>query len=557
MLVIVIIIVISTRIYLYLFIPSIYNRIEYMFSKINKVDNYKHLPNKLSKSTAPKDTLPLTNRYQKKDTFSFIPYIFRSSEEPVVEKEEDARIRKEVIAEIVKHTKTPDMFVPYPFAKKETTKPRHTLLELESESKSNMQDSDSDLDAKKKKKSLVEMDFSEVSELEQEKTFILDEPDVIMRGIPFYYLNETEDFMNDTLTTEWLANFEKEEGGSVEIHLALYKLNTNIDYVPFVTYLLEKTADMYQFPHFTMSIPNDPVEDVIQINCENECKRRIFRYLDIFPSETFQEDTLSSIVFKGYVMREKEVLAVFEMKNSDSDSESDSESDSSIPNSEWVTLHEMINTKFVHKYLVHPFVSIWFLENPAMMYITDKFRNAVEIPYVLYLLQKDEKKKETIQNKEKKEETKKIGGENEPKKEPTTLSSIISSVTKLPEMISSSIIQEQTEDTKEEEPGSDPGSQKNRKSNYTPIERSYAILPPKITHLDLGKIFLFAERGTEIARKVVFITNTLYLLDQPPKFSLFSKKNYDSIYFQEFGEPIWGVKNPVFFGGDDEKNVKN
>lgn len=522
-----------------------------MFSKINKVDNYKHLPNKLSKSTAPKDTLPLTNKYQKKNTFSFIPYIFRSSEEPVVEKEEDARIRKEVIAEIVEHTKTPDMFVPYPFSKKETAKPRHTLLELESESKSNIQDSDSDLDAKKKKKkkNLVEMDFSEVSELEQEKTFILDEPDVIMRGIPFYYLNETEDFMNDTLTTEWLANFEKEEGGSVEIHLALYKLNTNIDYVPFVTYLLEKTADMYQFPHFTMSIPNDPVEDVIQINCENECKRRIFRYLDIFPSETFQEDTLSSIVFKGYVMREKEVLAVFEMKNSDSDSESDS----SIPNSEWVTLHEMINTKFVHKYLVHPFVSIWFLENPAMMYITDKFRNAVEIPYVLYLLQK----KETIQKDQKKEETKKIGGENEPKKEPVTLSSIITSVTKLPELISSSIIQEKTEDTKEEEPGSDHGSQKNRKSNYTPIERSYAILPPKITHLDLGKIFLFAERGTKIARKVVFITNTLYLLDQPPKFSLFSKKNYDSIYFQEFGEPIWGVKNPVFFGGDDEKNVKN
>jgi len=513
-----------------------------MFSKITKVDSYKNLPTKLSKGNAPKeDTTSLSNKYQKKDFF--IPYIFRSSEE-VEEKEEDIRIRKEVIADIVKHTKDPDVFLPYPLSKKEDTKGKHALLSLDSNRRSSDMDMDMDMSNTNAKTGLKEVDLSEVSELEdeEEKVFILDEPDIIMRETPYFYLNQPEDFMNDTLTQEWLAKFENQQDAKVEIHIGLYKLNSTIDYLPFVTYFLEKNADnendMYQFPHFTLSIPKDPLEDILQMNCENECKTRLFRYLDIFPSETFSEETLANIVFKGYVMRENEVLAVFETRDQNSDSDD-------LKNGEWVTLHEIINTKFVHTHLVHPFVSKWFLENPDLLYIKDNRNNAIDIPYVLYLLEPNLKSKSKS-----KSNISVTGGENKTSStsstsSTSTISSVLSSIQKLPELITSSISitdSDTSESVKETE------SKTKKVSKYKPIERSYAILPPKITHPNLGEIFLFSERGTEIARKVVFITNTLYLLDQPPDFSLFSKKNYNSIYFQENGEPIWGIKNPVFFG---------
>ena len=511
-----------------------------MFSKITKVNHYQNLPNKLSKGNAPKEnTLPLSNKYPK--TEFFIPYIFRSSEE-VEEKEEDVRIRKEVIADIVKHTKEPDVFLPYPLAKKVDTKGKHKLLELDSNRRS------SDMSNTNAKTGLKEVDLSEVAELEdeEEKVFILDEPDIILRETPYFYLNETEDFMNDTLTQEWLAKFDNQTDAKVEIHIGLYKLNSTIDYLPFVTYFLEKNADnendMYQFPHFTLSIPKDPVEDILQINCENECKTRLFRYLDIFPSETFSEETLANIVFKGYVMRENEVLAVFETRDSDSDDDDDADPNPDpLKNGEWVTLHEIINTKFVHKHLVHPFVSKWFLENPDLIYMKDNRNNAIDIPYVLYLLEPNLNSKSNSKSKSNLSVT---GGENKTSST-STISSVLSSIQKLPELITSSI---SISDTDTSESVKETETKKKKVSKYKPIERSYAILPPKITHSNLGEIFLFSERGTEIARKVVFITNTLYLLDQPPDFSLFSKKKYNSIYFQEHGEPIWGIQNPVFFG---------
>jgi hypothetical protein len=241
-------------------------------------------------------------------------------------------------------------------------------------------------------------------------------------------------------------------------------------------------------------------------------------------------------------LKENEVLAVFETLE---DSELETKPEAVSENTEWVTLHEIVNTKFVHNYLVHPFVSNWFLENPAMLYIIDKYENAVEIPYVLYLLQQKTNKSISSNNANpnptKKNTNKKIkeefieGGAGAVETPQTsTFTSVLSSLTKVPEMITSSITTV-TEEKSESESKSKSETPPKSKSNYIPIETSYAVLPPKTTYPGIGHIFLFGERGTKLARRVVFITKTLYLLDQPPNFSLFNTKNYDSIYFQEPG----------------------
>jgi hypothetical protein len=195
-----------------------------------------------------------------------------------------------------------------------------------------------------------------------------------------------------------------------------------------------------------------------------------------------------------------------------------------------------------------------------MLYIIDKYENAVEIPYVLYLLQQKTNKSDSesvssnipnpIQkntNKKRKEETIEGGAVETPTT--STLTSVLSSLTKLPEMITSSITTVKEEESETESESESKSPQKSQ-SNYIPIETSYVVLPPKTVYPGLGKIFLFGERGTKLARRVVFITKTLYLLDQPPDFSLFNKKNYDSIYFQEpgVGEAMWGLTNSTFFG---------
>jgi hypothetical protein len=93
-------------------------------------------------------------------------------------------------------------------------------------------------------------------------------------------------------------------------------------------------------------------------------------------------------------------------------------------------------------------------------------------------------------------------------------------------------------------------SEQSKTSKYQSITKNEGLLPPHIKHPILGKIFLFSETGEAAARTVVFLVNTLYLLDQSPDLSLFFKKKYDSIYFQEegTGEPLFGVKQATYFG---------
>jgi sorbitol-specific phosphotransferase system component IIC len=100
-------------------------------------------------------------------------------------------------------------------------------------------------------------------------------------------------------------------------------------------------------------------------------------------------------------------------------------------------------------------------------------------------------------------------------------------------------------------------------------ERKYDIVPPMIRHPILEDIFLFSgelkvgantslESMEKISRYVVFITHTLYLLDDGDKageydFARFfqeKQKPYSSIYFQDTSSeiPIWGVYSVQFFG---------
>jgi len=502
-----------------------------MFSQLVNVKKYSQLSKKLSKQNKEissdfdlekkKNTIPILSKSKSRSkskseskSKTFVPSIF-------------AKEDKEDLSNIA------DDFVEIEIEKKKKEEPTKSIIppffsNLLGTSSSKEKEKGEEVD----EASPIE-DEGEIEEVETE--FILDKPDYIMQGVPYHYLNDTEDFMNSTLTREWIDSLQTSE---IEIQVALYKWNGTIHYVPFVTYLLEKQSDMYAFPRFTIPISKDEetddfsTEDILNHTCEKECKKRIFHHLHIRPNERFlTSKVLEHIVFKGYITREggNEILAVFETKKELPDIRE---------NCQWATLHEMINTKFIHSYTVHPLVSTWFLENSALIYVKDKFGKSVEIPYVLYLLEdstKDSKKsKSTYVEEERKEEEK-------PQEKKST--SIFDNLPSLPTMGFSS---------KEGENPKNENENKNKvstKSKYQPIQTDYGLLPSRLHHPNLGKIFLFSEKGTEVARNVVFITNTVYLLDQPPDFSRYldSKKDVDSIYFQEDGEVRWGVKNALCF----------
>ena len=515
-----------------------------MFSQLGDVKKYTKLLDKLSKRNKEKPdlglekkTVPITsvintksksksksNEKSNEKSKTFVPSIFAKEE-----KEDDPVDTDEEEEE----------------AKKKEEPPKSTITSFFSNFIST---SDSKKNDKTKDEEEVqdhEIQDHEVQDKE-EMEFILDKPDYIMQGVPYHYLNNTKDFMNSTLTREWIDSLLETGTSEIEIQVALYKWNGTIQYVPFITYLLEKQSDMYAFPRFTIPISKDKdeandslTEDILNHTCEKECKKRVFHHLHIRPNEHFvTSKVLEHIIFKGYVTREggNELLAVFETK---------SELPDIRENCEWVTLHEMINTKFIHSYTIHPLVSTWFLENSALIYVTDKFGKSVEIPYVLYLL--EDSVEESISTststststslEEEKEEEEKEEEKKEEKKEYSIFDNVPS--LSLPNMFSSKTKTQ----TKTEEENS-------KKSKYRLIENDYGLVPSHIHHPGLGKnIFLFSEKGTEVARTVVFITNTLYLLDQPPDFSLYRdrKKTFDSIYFQEDGEVRWGVEDDLLF----------
>ena len=499
-----------------------------MFSRLSNVKKYNHLSEKLSNAEGKKEIS--NSNYNP----TFVNT--KSKTVPTVFSKDDTQDEDDLEDEIEEKKIKKEMEEMDEMEENEKEKDELTLPSLPSFFSNMIGSSSSSLTKEKEKGEEKEQEEEEEEEEEEEQEeeqdaeFILDEPDIVMQGVPYYYLNDTKDFMNDTLTREWVDFLEERSEKEIEIQVAIYKLNDSIHHVPFVTYLLEKNAsNMYAFPRVTIPLLNEDkekgkdVEDILNYTCDKECKKRVFHHLRILPNKRFLTSrTLDHLVFKGYITGKKsnEILAVFETKNHFPDIRE---------NCEWVTLHEIVNTKFIHSYTIHPLVSIWFLENSGLIYIKDKYNKPVEIPYVLYLLEN----MDSIQK----------GGGKEEKS-----SSVFDFLPQIPPISVPDIFSSKTEEGKEEEKSQ--SSIRNNVSKYQSIQTDYGLLPESVKHPVLGDIFLFSEKGTEIARNVVFITNTVYLLDQPPDFSLYleAKKNYDSIYFQEDGEPIWGVENALFFG---------
>ena len=335
-----------------------------------------------------------------------------------------------------------------------------------------------------------------------EETVITDVADVILNDIPFYYLNDGNEWLYDEIPESILT--DKTE---LDIYVGLYHLNTSVPFAPFLTYLLEKTSNgqYFHFPHFQHKYISGDSTDILNVKCQNECKKKIFQHLNVVPNEHSYETIFQSVVFKGYVVREKDILALFIVEEH-------------VPSTDleesvcWTTLHEMINTKKINNISVHPFVSDWFLEHPSLIYIKDKYNNNIDIPYVLYLLEN-------------------VSGTSTPR----TVSKSVSG-----------LAIESLQNT----------------------ERKYDIVPPMVKHPILEDIFLFSgelkvgantslESMEKISRYVVFITHTLYLLEDvdkagEPDFSRFfqeKQKPYSSIYFQDKTEiPIWGLYSVQFFG---------
>ena len=341
---------------------------------------------------------------------------------------------------------------------------------------------------------------------EKETPIITDVADVRLNGIPFYYLNDGTEWLFNEIPETLLINNTK-----LDIYVGLYHLNTSVPFAPFLTYLLEKTSNgqYYHFPHFQHTYISGDSTDILNMNCQNECKKKIFQYLNILPNENTYSTIFQNVVFKGYVVRGKDILTLFIIEEM-------------VPSTDleesvcWTTLHEIINTKKINNISVHPFVSDWFLEHPSLLYIKDKYNNNIDIPYVLYLL-------EDVSD--------------------LTASKKLEGIESL----------QNTE----------------RKYDIIPPMIRHPILED--IFLFSGELKVGANTSLEsmekISRYVVFITHTLYLLDKigdntgdktgdktgEHDFSRFfqeKQKPYSSIYFQDTSSeiPIWGVYSFQFFG---------
>jgi len=447
-----------------------------MFSQLGNVKKYNKLSEKLSKqnqetpSLEQKKTVPITsviNTKSNENSKTFVPSIFAKEEkdDDLVDIEDDEEK-----------------------AEKKEEPPKSIISSTSSFFSNIIGTSTSDSKANDKNHEVQdhEVEDHEVPEPEEQETeFILDKPDYIMQGVPYHYLNDTEDFMNSTLTREWIDSLQETGTSEIEVQVALYKWNGTIQYVPFITYLLEKQSDMYAFPRFTIPMSKDEddngtydfsTEDILNHTCQNECKKRIFHHLHIRPNKRFlTSKVIEHIIFKGYITRKgaNEILAVFETK---------SELPDIRENCQWVTLHEMINTKFIYSYKIHPLVSTWFLENSALIYVKDKFSKSVEIPYVLYLLEElvedseslkerkedsssDDSYSDDSSEKKKKTKTKSLGGKREEKIKEKPSTSFFDALPAIPSIPLSNMFSSTTPP-----PLPSINSNSNSKSKYQPIE---------------------------------------------------------------------------------------
>ena len=303
----------------------------------------------------------------------------------------------------------------------------------------------------------------------------IEDASILIDEIPFFYLYTSTD-MNKNMEID---NYLNEQNiTKIKINIAIYKFNKT-NYNPFLTFLLnyENNNKLLSFPYFNYTLSYSPKNDID--NCIEECKLKLLELFHILPDNNLKKINdffTNTLEYKGYLHSSNvdELLIIFEYK------------DEKTIHPYWTTIHEIVNTKTRIKTPI-PLIYKWFLEFPELIYILDIRETRIDIPYVLYSLDKvttEETDKETY--------------------------SIYKSKTK-------------------------------------------SLLPPYINHPQLGMKYYFTNNyvGEEAedpnTRYVVFITRTYYILEDIANYKVESLSEYDSIYFQQQGEPIWAISNLDYF----------
>ena len=342
------------------------------------------------------------------------------------------------------------------------------------------EDSDLDLDSDSEKEEYSEKDSEKDSEKEEENPKKREEDAcIIIKGIPFFYLDNSTDINRDMNIKKYL---KEQNITKIEINIGIYKINKT-NYAPFLTYGLIENNKLLSFPHFTYEVFNNEEEDDNDEEpCLEECKLQILSLFNIYPDSNIHkinEFFNKKMLYNGYIHNIyndiEEILFVFEYKEEDKKDKL-----------QWATIHEIVNTKtIIHQQI--PILYKWFLNIPDLMYMTDIYDTVIDIPFVLYALDNS--------NSKSKEEFHSI-------------------------------------------------SKSKSKQNSS-------ILPPFIFNPNFGMKYFFSNnyidnKPENLDRYVVFLTKTLYILDEI-KESNASISKYNSIYFQQNGEPIWAVSSVDFF----------
>jgi hypothetical protein len=363
---------------------------------------------------------------------------------------------------------------------------------------------------------------------------------IMLRDIPFYYLDTATQindyFPEDLLGNKNIANFE--------IHMAVFQINES-SYAPYLTYLLhEQPNNTLSFPHFSHELTHE-MEDK-ESSVQEECKKRLYKMYNLLPSAEQSFDLPQKVLhYHGCIPRDGEILMLFEyrptfLKENErpvfqlrqpitGETKNKFKEEWNDMSLVWTTLHEIINSKQVFDLKVNPLLSSWFLDYPDLLYLTDAYDTPIEIPYTLYPLNYSSTNSFVEKNEE-----------NTTKPE--------ESQTEKPQ-----IENPQTENPKKTE-----GTYRAELNmKYKSLEPKHSILPPYIAHEFMKDVFYYfsndylgnPKKWRDANRYVVFITNTLYLLDQPPKFNTYleTENTFSSVYYQDNGHPIWAIQTIDYF----------
>ena len=219
------------------------------------------------------------------------------------------------------------------------------------------------------------------------------------------------------------------------------------------------------------------------------CKLHVLELFNILPDTNITKINdffHNTLLYKGYFHRNKEQIDELLIVYEYKNQ------DQVQVQHQWTTIHEIVNTQKRINIPI-PIINKWFFQFSELYIITDIYDVIIDTPYVLYTLD--------VEN------TDQI-------KSPTFHSKTIN------------------------------------KSKKT-------ILPSFIYHPIFGMKFFFSNHyvgesednttDNEI-RYVVFITKTLYILDDISEYKVTTDiTNYNSIYFQQNGEPIWAITSVDFF----------